>query len=393
MPLEAPAPSTATPFDYAMTRLYDWDANGGRDGFVAALAVMKSFVDLDVINVEEAVRLVLRVSIDAARDPRDPFLVGFGVQAFIVQLLQTTEDEFPVDPTSVGALRHRRQTRAWAKWLHGRRRNEIQATTEGFEVLLSIALLFMRRRAKSGYSTGDIVRSAQALWAGSIFRSLIEPEAYAEYQRPLGGADGPLPGVPAASGVIERAMFDLILGMSEPGIFTAPDAGNANAMVESALNQYRRPKSMSSVTVAAAAVDAGIAMNAANECFRTSEDLAKACVRHLGANWSGFLDFARTFNSEAIAAAEAVLLWIETVRDEYPHLLSRARFVVGDPAFEEVAHFIAMAMSPRQLGVSVKIQQARLQKACSLLSEVSKGGQARESLNLAQSTWPRSIPL
>jgi hypothetical protein len=395
LPKDAPARESATPFDYAMTQLFDWETNGGRDAFIGALGVFRSFAELDVMHVEEAMRLILRLSIDAAHDPKNHFLVGYGVQAFIIQYLQmATSDEVVPRATTPSAAKHRRQTKAWASWLRDRRLKEMQTTTEAFEVLLSIGLLMLRRRPKVGYSVSDIVRSAQALWAGSVFRSLIEPEAYPEYhQGPLDGPDGPVHGFPIAGGAIERAMVDVILAMSEPGIFTRPATRAQAAVIEAALKLYRRPDPKRTVAVPTAARDAGIPSATGLDYFRGAEELARACLQHLGANWVGFIEFARAFRHAALPAAETVLLWVEDIHREYPHLLARAGFVPNDPAFEEIAHFVATAVSPRHLGVSVQDRRAELRRARELLERVTIGGDANSLLKSARRTWPSSIPL
>ena len=245
-PADAPPHSTATPFDYAMAAQYDWSRNGGQASFEAALALMaERFVPLDPeqfvdpARLGDAIAAILRVTVQSEfDDPDTRLLTAFGIEAMTLDYIRSQEFRKAVEPGDVPAASN--EALAWARWLIEQRRTETRQTTQSYETVLTFCLLMFRRRPKTGYSVPQIVRATQSLWTGGMLRAFLQPEDYPEYgpRRPPQQTD-PLSGLPEGNGQIERAMVDLILGMTEASLFSFNEATLESRVVIEALHLYR----------------------------------------------------------------------------------------------------------------------------------------------------------
>jgi len=350
VPPGAPSASTATPFDIGLGALFDWSRNGGKESFAAALDLMGDVVvPLAPEEIIGATASLLRMTVQAEFDePDGRFLTGFGVQALALDYLR--EQDFrkatrPVDSSDAD------ESLAWAKWLMDQRRNESRQTTEGYEAVLALALLLLRRRPKPGYTVGRIVAAAQSLWIGGMHRAYLLPEEYPEYG-PGAPPDrlSPVTGLPEGDGPIELAMVDLIMGMTEESLFAVNQASLESRFVVAGLQRYR--SSAGAVDVGGLIEETGADRMLARDRFPNDRALASACLQWLAGEWSGFGAFARQFRDAAVAGVEALLEWLGTVHRDFPALLESAGFVPGDAAFDEVVAFIAVVLSRTSFGAS-----------------------------------------
>ncbi len=345
----SPPPSTATSFDYAMAALFDWELNGGKNGFAAGIEAIASILG-DFSNEEllKAIASLMRTTVQSEVDQPDRrFLTGFAVQALAIEYVNETE--FRRSSTFVAS--EEEETLVWARWLLHRRRLEIEQTTDGFAALLSFGLLLLGRRPRAGYSLIEIVRAVQALWTGSLFHYQLDPTLFPEYATSEDRTANETTGLPVGNGVIERAMVDLLLAMTEESVFAARTADQTESrVVEEALGAYQTAKHP--VEVVEASRQAGASPTALSGRFPSQRDLAQACLASLAGEWDGLYRFADQFRTAAPAGAEALLVWVRTVRTDYPVLLEAAGFVPGDRTFDELVMLIATLLSCQRHGQS-----------------------------------------
>ena len=350
IPAGAPPASTATPFDFAFAALFDWSRNGGQASFEAALDIMgATVVPLDPEGIKEAFASVMRLTVEVEfEDPEARFLTTTAVQALALDYVSQREFRRETRP-GVGG-REEDETSAWANWLLEQRRRESRQTTAGYEAVLNFGLLRLRRRPKSGYTTGRIVRAVQSLWDGSMHRAFLLPEEYPEYGRgtpPV--AVSPATGLPEGSGQIEQAMVDLVMGMTEDSLFSTNRTSLESQLVVAGLHRYRTART--TVPLGPLVAEAGTDGALMRERFPTDQQFASACLQWLAGEWQGFEGFAVQFRASAMAGVEALLLWVDSVHRDFPALLRAAGFVRGDPAFNEIAAFTAMVLSGTSLGL------------------------------------------
>ncbi len=384
IPAGSPAPSTATPFDFAMSALFDWSRNGGRAGFEAALDLMAALVALGPEELPGAIASLLRLSIQDQFDSNEPqFLTGYGVQALAVEYIRESGFRQAADPTAVGGGCD--EPLAWARWLMDQRRQEARLTAEVYETVLSLCLLLLRRRPKSGYTVARIVRAAQSLWIGGVHRAFLDPDEYPEYGR---GAPrppiSPATGLPEGDGQIELAMVDLIMGMTEESLFAVNQASLGSRLIAEGLRRYRTsgtPVDVESLTGAT-----GVDVSVIRELFPADQDFASGCLRWLAGEWEGFDSFAREFRATAAAGAEALLEWVGGVRRDFPALLASAGFASGDPAFDEVVEFVSIVLSREPHGASGVVSPADVKRARRCVEVAARGGDWHTVVSLA----PRS---
>jgi len=181
VPPGAPPASTATPFDVGLGALFDWSRNGGQESFAAALEIMGDVVvPLAPEELVGATASLLRMTVQAEFDDPDArFLTGFGVEALALDYVREQEFRMATRPDKSDAD----ESLAWAKWLMDQRRVESRRTTEGYEAVLALALLLLRRRPKPGYTVGRIVAAAQSLWIGGVHRAFLLPGEYPSMDR------------------------------------------------------------------------------------------------------------------------------------------------------------------------------------------------------------------
>lgn len=371
IPADAPAASTATPFDFAFAALFDWSSNGGQASFEAALDVMgEVVVPFGPDGVVDAIASLMRLTVQAEfDDPEARFLTGFAVEALALDYIR--EHGFR-QLTLSDAAEEPDESLAWATWLIERRRQETRQTTNGYEAVLAFALMGSRRRPKSGYTVGRIVRAAQSLWIGGMHRAFLLPEQYPEYGRGAPAAPlSPATGLPEGTGQIEQAMVDLVLGMTEDSLFSVNQANLETQVVVAGLRRYQ--SASGPVDLDALIEETGAASDVLRQRFPTDRAFGAACVQWLAGEWEGFEPFARKFRSSAMAGVEALLEWVCSVHRDFPVLLDSAGFVRGDPAFEEVVAFVAMVRSPTAIGISnvVNPDDMRLARRC---VEAAAGG-------------------
>jgi hypothetical protein len=92
IPAGSPSASAATPFDFAMARLFDWSRNGGQASFEAALQIMESFVPLNPDDLPGAIASLLRLTVQQGLEGPDArFLTGFGVQSLALDFIREQE--------------------------------------------------------------------------------------------------------------------------------------------------------------------------------------------------------------------------------------------------------------------------------------------------------------
>jgi hypothetical protein len=337
----------AMPFDRAMAKTYNWNANGGKAGFEAGMQIMDAFVHVDSHDVAVAVRAMLRQTVIDALSDENLFLTQLAVQAAAMEHLKhRTSDRYPA---SIESREDRERTSDWAEWLLELRRAELDATTNSYVWLFSVALRRLARRPKPNTTLHEIVISMQSLWAGAVFRCYLDTEMKASYLEPASFLqDGP----------IERAMWDLAWGMTEDGVFTpALDWGNSTerALTEIALEIFRnnegKPGKEASVDqVVKEAVSRGVTVDVAmaRALFPDDESLAARCFDYLMGSWESEMkasDFARTFAFAAFPAAEALLIWLSEIRERYPFLFDAFSFDRSNAAYNELADFLAVVLS------------------------------------------------
>jgi len=336
MPAGAPPASTATPFDFAMAAQFDWARNGGQASFEVGLEliaeVFPSLGPEDYVDMTASLmRLTVQVEFD---EPVSPFLTAIAVESVALDYVRSQDLRRTAGPESGRAASE--EALAWATWLLDQRRREARQTTEGYEAALGLLLLVIRRRPKPGYTLAQIVRAAQAQWIGGMHQAHLDPAAFPEYHRP-----GPAPaagwgGLPPGDGQIERAMVDLIMGMTEEGLFAVRVTDLESRLVADALERYRTSPAM--VRLEDVATDLALA----RERFPTDDSLAAACLGRLAGEWSGFETLANQFRTAAATGAAILLDWVADVRATYPALLGAAGFGTGDRAFDEVVSFVAV---------------------------------------------------
>jgi len=360
----SPASSTATPFDYAMAALFDWDINGGKEGFALGVDLVASILgDYSTEEILVAVASLFRTTVQSEiDDPQRRFLTGFAVQAMAIEFVNETEfrrDSGEQDRDESEAL-------AWAGWLLERRRMEAERTTESFVALLSFGLLLLGRRPRPGYTLVDVVLGTQALWTGSLLQYHLNPTAFPDYRIDRSQEADPATGLPQGDGPIERMMVDLMLGMTEGSVFAARigDATDSD-LIAGALSCYRTSRQPVSISEAAQA--AGIDSEALRDEFTTPTDLAQACFGYLAGEWDGFYRFAEEFRTAAPSGAEALLVWIQNLSTEYPVLLQVAGFRPGDRAFDELTSLIATMHSRQRHGQSASPSPSASDRARSCL--------------------------
>ena len=376
IPAGAPSPSTATPFDFAFAELFDWSRNGGRASFEAALDIMGELVvPLDPEGIKEAIASLMRLTVDVEfEDPGARLLTGVAVQALALDYVHQCEFRRLTRPG--GVARDADESLVWANWLLDRRRQESRQTTAGYEAVLEFALLRLRRRPKSGYSTRRIVRAVQSLWDGSMHRAFLLPEEYAEYGRGAPTAPiSPTTGLPEGDGQIEQAMVDLIMGMTEDSLFATNQASLETQLVVAGLHRYRT--AAGPVPLAPLIDETGADCVVMRERFPTDQALASACLQWLAGEWQGFEPFAHQFRSAAMAGVEALLTWVDSVHRDFPALLGAAGFHRGDPAFDEVVTFTATVLSGISLGQSGAVSPDHRRRARICVEAAATGGDWR----------------
>jgi hypothetical protein len=381
IPSGAPPTSSATPFDFAMAALFDWSRNDGQASFEAALDVMRDVVvPLPPEAIEGAMASLLRMTVDAAlHGPDGRFLTGFGVQVLALDYVH--EAGFRQLSAAPGPDAAGDESLAWAKWLLEQRRIETRQTSRGYEAVLSLALLLLRRRPKPGVSIAQIVRAAQSAWVGGVQRAFLLPEEYPEYgtnapRSPI----SPTTGLPEGDGQIERAMVDLIDGMTEESLFSVNQTTIESRLVAEGLRRYRSATSMVALDplIEAAGADAV----EVREYFPTDEDFAGGCLHWLAGVWEGFGPFAEQFRAAALAGVEALLEWVDAVHHEFPVLLMCASFATGDPAFDEVVSFISVVLSRTGNGARGMVGPDEVRRARRGVEAAATGGDWRRAAGL-----------
>jgi len=381
VPAGAPPASTATPFDVGLGALFDWSRNGGKESFAAALDIMGDVVvPLAPEEIVGATASLLRMTVQVEFDDPDArFLTGFGVQALALDYVR--ERDFRKQSRPIDAPDHGDESLAWARWLLEQRRDESRQTTEGYEAVLALALLLLRRRPKPGYTVARIVAAAQSLWIGGMHRAFLLPDEYPEY-----GPGAPparkssATGLPEGDGPIELAMVDLIMGMTEESLFAVNQVNLEGRFVVAGLHRYR--SSAGAVDVKGLIEETGADPTLARDHFPTDRALASACLQWLAGEWSGFGTFARQFRHAAVAGVEALLEWVGTVHRNFPALLVSAGFAPGDPAFDEVVAFIAVVLSRTTFGASGAAGPDDARRARSCVEAAASGGRWRDIAGL-----------
>jgi hypothetical protein len=383
----SPPSTTATPFDFAMTALFDWSRNGGQESFEAALQVMGVvMVPLDPGQLAGAIASLLRFTVQDQFDSPDArFLTGFGIQALALEYIResgfrqlTVPDRDSAGPD---------ESLVWARWLMDQRRHEARKTTEGYLAVLSFGLLLMRRRPKPGYTIAQIVRAAQSLWIGGVHRALLDPDDYPEYGSGAPeSAISPVTGLPEGDGQIERAMVDLIVGMTEESLFAVNQASIESRLVVEGLQRYRTAQSI--VGVESLLEASGADPSFVREQFPTDRDFAGACFQWLAGEWDGFGSFAREFRGAATAGVDVLLGWVGKVHREFPALLVSAGFMAGDPAFEEVVAFVSQVLSRGAHGTAGVVGPGDVKRARRCVEAAAVGGDWRIAAGLV----PRQRP-
>ena len=381
LPGGSPPVSTATPFDFAMAALFDWSRNGGQASFEVALNLMgELFVPLEPDELYGAIASLLRLTVQAEfDDPDTRFLTGFSVQTAALDFIRERDFRRSVEPET--GAEEPKESLAWARWLTERRRHEVRQTAEGYEAVLTFGLLLFRRRPKPGYSIAQIVRAAQSLWTGGMHRAFLEPDLYPEYGRgvPSTGTS-PTTGLPVGDGQIERAMVDLIVGMTEESLFSVNLSTLESHVITEGLRLYRTADSI--VPLESVTEPAEVSFALVREQFPTDKDLASACVRWLAGEWTGFDTFAYQFREAAKAAVVVLLEWVSRVRMDFPILLQSAGFSTGDPAFDEVVVFVSLVLSQRAVGGSAVANPADVKWARRCVEEAANGGDWRKMARL-----------
>lgn len=365
VPASAPSASTATPFDVGFGVLFDWSRNGGKESFAAALDIMGDVVvPLAPEEIVGGMASLLRMTVQVEFDNPDArFLTGFGVQTLALDYVR--EQDFRRRTLSADSSESGNESLAWATWLLEQRRDESRQTTAGYEAVLGLALLLLRRRPKPGYTVARIVTAAQSLWIGGMHRAFLLPDEYPEYGP---GAPptriSPITGLPEGDGPIELAMVDLIVGMTEESLFAVNQASLESRFVVAGLQRYR--SSAGVVDVESLIEETGADPTMTSERFPTDGALAAACLQWLAGEWSGFGAFFHQFRHAATAGVEALLEWLGTVHRDFPALLRSAGFAPGDPAFDEVVAFIAVVLSRATFGASATVSpdDARRARRC-----------------------------
>jgi hypothetical protein len=385
LPSGSPPVSSATPFDFAVATLFDWSRNGGQASFEAALNLMGELVvPLEPEELYGAMASLLRLTVQVEFDDPDArFLTGFSVQTAALDFIRERDFRRTVEPEA-GEERSE-ESLAWARWLIERRRHEVRQTAEGYEAVLTFGLLLFRRRPKPGYSIAQIVRAAQSLWTGAMHRVFLEPDLYPEYGTGIPSTGiSPTTGLPVGDGQIERAMVDLFVGMTEESLFSVNLSTLESHVVTEGLRLYRTADSI--VPLESVTEPAEVSFALVREQFPSDRDLASACLRWLGGEWTGFDTFAHQFREAARAAAVVLLEWVSRVRRDFPILLQSAGFSKGDPAFDEVVVFVSLVLSQRAVGGSAVANPADVKWARRCVEEAANGGDWRKVSMLEPST-------
>jgi hypothetical protein len=379
---DAPFPEGAgppTPFDLTMFHFFDWQSNGGEDGFKAGMAIVHEHMHMPDRDIPRLIRAALRQTVLDAISKDDRFLTQITAHAAALDYLRVE----PPCSLSVEGERERTKNAAWAQWLLAQRRQEWAQTADSYVVLLGVALRLIARRPKAPHTLHDIVFATQSLWAGGVFRCLSDPEAHPWYYEPENYAvDGP----------IETAMWDLVWGMTEVGVFTAPgdwDNPIERSLVETALENFGhggRPREVSVAAVAGLAAGRGVLVDTdtAMALFRTDQDLASRCLEYLMGRWKGsepadeMLEFARHFAFASFPVAEAMLEWLSGIQRIYPSLFRAFEFGPGNVAFDELENFLAAVVTR---GPAVAHVESRYRdQARRYLTLAATGGDWREAL-------------
>jgi hypothetical protein len=351
IPPGAPPASTATPFDFAMAAQYDWSRNGGQASFQAALEIIGTvFPSLGAEEYLDVAASLLRLTVQVEFDePVGPFLTASGVEAVAIDYIRSQDIRRAAAPREGRDASE--ESLAWATWLIEQRRQESRRTSEGYEAVLTFLLLVLRRRPRPGYSIAQIIRSVRSQWIGGMHQAFLDPDLYPEYRRRPPTADGSgATGLPPGDGQIERAMIDLIIGMTEESLFAANRNDLESRVIAVALDRYRTARR--AVRLDAVTGTAGTDVALVRERFPTDGDLASACVRRLAGEWTGFDAFAHQFRNAASHGVTILLDWVSGVRREYPVLLDAAGFAAGNPAFDEVVAFVAVVLGRTAIGGS-----------------------------------------
>jgi len=201
-----------------------------------------------------------------------------------------------------------------------------------------------------------------------VFRILIEPTIY------VAGDPG--------EGPVERAMWGLAMGMTEPsilGLTGSPTTTEHEASIVAELSRIRDATEKQRSAPATSDVE-----------------LARACVDHLLGRWSDntpspviLADFA----TASLPVVEGLLVWIKQISTDYPGLLNAARFGGGDPTYREMVDLLTAALLAANAGSDGEVdrgsESSARQRARALLDAAIERDDLEEALRLA---FPRSHP-
>ncbi len=367
-----------TPFDLTLSHFFDWQSNGGEDGFKTGMKIVHDHLHMPDLDIPRLVRVALRQTVLDAVSQENRFLTQTTAHAAALDFLRVQ----PPQMLSAKEERERAATAAWAQWLLTQRRQEWAQTADSYAVLLGVALRLIARRPRTPHTLHDIVFVTQSLWAGSVFRCLSDREAHPWYFEPEKyPEDGP----------IETAMWDLVWAMTEVGVFTAPGDWSPieRSLVETALENFGPSGSLrdfSVVAIATLAANRGelVDVDMATSFFPTDQDLASRCVEYLMGSWKGsdpageLLEFARHFAFASFPIAEAMLEWLSRIQRSYPRLFGAFTFGRGNVAFDELENFLAAVITP---GPAVAHIESRYRdQARDYLTLAATGGDWHEAL-------------
>ena len=350
------APPNPTPFDNVMAHYFDWERNGGKAQLQFLLGQLHQFAHTSPEDAPQACRFLLGLATRIALEPTNPFLTQLAVSATALEYLGGTDDGLPYSLTA--AERERREENAqWARWLLDKRREELAATAECFTALLSLTLRVVGRRPRVGYTTVDLVDAMQSLWNGMVFRLLMDNQSFDVNVEP-------------GDGRVEKAMWDLAMGMTEPSVLGLREesAEPRPVGVESVLGRLRSGDSVQTV----------------------DEETARACVDDLLGRWA---EVATTpvvledFAAASLPIVEGILVWIGRIASDYNGLLQAARFGPEDPTYREVLDLLSAALladsaSHDSIG-SRGAEVAAAKRARQLLSVAVSSGDLERALAMA----------
>ncbi len=278
-----------TPFDLASHRVSNVDGATAATLQSVFELVEQSFRDTD--SMEETLRVFLRANFDeACRE--EGLLASVIVQSAACAHVQSGNRDAPD------------QTRA-ARDVIALRQGLYAEMTRGFVAGLSIALRRLRRRPKASRSLSEIVVAVEATNDGFVRLHKLQPDL-------------------VAADLVVDTQWNVIWGMTEPGLLDPPSQSNPHerVLVEAALAIFSEGRLPSLESLAR---ECGVPRAEAIELLPTDEALAQRCMDYAVGNSVETEAIAVNVKGAELSAVRDLLIATTQQADAAPRLIEVIR--------------------------------------------------------------------